>query len=83
MLRCNIRGLSRVAEGRGVKLDDGVERKFRMWMICEPCWRGRVYAYMEQRKARKAPQLELSITPSAEHKDNKYIYFKLAIYRRN
>jgi hypothetical protein len=24
-----------------------------MWMGCEPCWRGRVYAYMEQRKAKQ------------------------------
>jgi hypothetical protein len=31
-------------------MDNGVEWKFQMWMICEPCWRGRVYAYMEQRK---------------------------------
>jgi hypothetical protein len=35
-------------------VDIGVEWKFQMWMICEPCWRGRVYAYMEQRKARQS-----------------------------
>jgi hypothetical protein len=34
-------------------VDDGVEWKRQMWMGCKPCWRGRVYAYMEQRKAKQ------------------------------
>jgi hypothetical protein len=34
-------------------MDTGLEWKRQMWMGCESCWRGRVYAYMEQRKAKQ------------------------------
>jgi len=38
---------------------DSLEWKFQMWMFCEPCWRGRVYVYMEQRKAKQNAADEL------------------------
>jgi CDP-diacylglycerol pyrophosphatase len=40
-------------------MDDGLERKFQVWLFCEPCWRGRVYVYMEQRKAKQNAADEL------------------------
>jgi hypothetical protein len=49
-------------------MDNGVEWKFQMWMICEPCWRGRVYAYMEQRKATQGSADELSEQAFVQHK---------------
>jgi len=32
-------------------MDFGVVRMCLLCLFCEPCWRGRVYAYMEPRKA--------------------------------
>jgi hypothetical protein len=34
-------------------MDGGSEWNQQMWMGCEPCWRGGVYTYVEQRMAKQ------------------------------
>ena len=40
-------------------VDEGTEWKSQMWMDCEPCWRGGVYTYVEQRMAKQGAHKRL------------------------
>jgi hypothetical protein len=39
-----------------------------MWMGCEPCWRGGVYTYVEQRMAKQSAADEVPNVPVSKHK---------------
>ena len=63
-----------------------MEWRLQMWMGCEPCWRGRVYAYMEQRKATQGGAdgvFRTCLWPNTKHKAQSIKKIKLTHHQKS